>query len=232
MRILAIGAHPDDIEFACGGILLVEAARGSEIALCVCSRGESGTNGTPQERGAEARRAADLLGAEIEFIDVGGDSHMEATNNNAFELAQQIRLRKPDALLSSVTSDDQHPDHAIVGKLAREAARFARYGGIAELRELEPHSVTHHFQYAVTPGAEPRDRARIRLDITSHFEKWIELMECHRTQLRTRRYIELQIARARLLGIEAGVEYAQALFANDDLLVSSLSELPASVRLF
>ena len=57
-------------------------------------------------------------------------------------------------------------------------------------------------------------------------------MECHRTQLRTRRYIELQTARARLLGIEAGVEYAQALFPTDDLLVESLTQIPRSVRLF
>ncbi|MFN2509733.1 MAG: PIG-L family deacetylase, partial [Chthoniobacterales bacterium] len=49
LRILAIGAHPDDIEFGCGGILLGEAARGSEIFLCVCSRGESSSNGTPDE---------------------------------------------------------------------------------------------------------------------------------------------------------------------------------------
>ncbi|MFL6596258.1 MAG: PIG-L family deacetylase [Chthoniobacterales bacterium] len=232
MRILAIGAHPDDIEFACGGILLVEAERGNEITLCICSRGESGTNGTPEEREAEARDAADLLGAKIDFVDFGGDSHIDATNKSALELARQIRLHKPDVLLSSVTSDDQHPDHAIVGKLARDAARFARYGGIEELREFEPHSTTHHFEYAVTPGAEPRDRARVRVDISSHFEKWIALMECHRTQLRTRRYIELQTARARLLGVEAGVEYAQPLFANDDLLVRHLGELPVSVRLF
>ena len=49
-RILAVGAHPDDVEFACGGVLLTEAARGSKLFLCVCSRGESGTNGTPDER--------------------------------------------------------------------------------------------------------------------------------------------------------------------------------------
>jgi len=41
LRILAIGAHPDDLEFGCGGILLGEMARGSEISLCVCSRGEA-----------------------------------------------------------------------------------------------------------------------------------------------------------------------------------------------
>jgi LmbE family N-acetylglucosaminyl deacetylase len=232
MRILAIGAHPDDIEFACGGILLVERARGSEIALCICSRGEAGTNGTPDEREGEARRAADLLGAQIEFLELGGDSHIAPTNENAFLLARAIRRYKPDLLLSSVTEEDQHPDHAVVGKLARDAARFARYGGIAELRDLAPHSIAHHLKYAVTQGAEPRTGAKLRVDISVQYEKWIALMECHTTQLRTRRYTELQTARARLLGVEAGVEYAQALFVSDDLLVSSLAELPRSVRLF
>src|SRR5215218_9869092 len=118
MRILAVGAHPDDIEFGCGGILLAEAERGAAITFCVCSRGESGTNGTPEEREAEARRAADLAGAKIDFVDLGGDCRIAATNENAFAIARQIRLVKPDVLLSSVTTEDQHPDHAIVGELA------------------------------------------------------------------------------------------------------------------
>ncbi len=57
-------------------------------------------------------------------------------------------------------------------------------------------------------------------------------MECHKTQLRTRDYIELQTARARLLGVQAGVDYAQALFMSDHLLVKTLAELPPSIRLF
>jgi LmbE family N-acetylglucosaminyl deacetylase len=230
-RILALGAHPDDIEFACGGILLAEAARGSEIFLCLCSRGESGTNGTPEERETEARAAADLLGAKIEFLDLGGDAHIEGTKQNAFAIARQIRSVRPGILLSSVTSIDQHPDHHVVASLAREAVRLARYGGIAELRDLEPHIVAQHLQYAVTPSAEPR-ATKIRVDISANFAQWIELMECHRTQLRTRNYIELQTARARLLGVEAGVEYAQALFAPDDFLVGALAEIPGAVRIF
>ncbi len=71
LRILAVGAHPDDIEFGCGGILLGAAARGSEIALCLCSRGEAGSNGTPDEREAEARHAAGFLGATITFLEFG-----------------------------------------------------------------------------------------------------------------------------------------------------------------
>jgi N-acetylglucosamine malate deacetylase 1 len=233
MWILVIGAHPDDIEFACGGILVAEAARGAELFLCVCSRGEAGTNGTPDEREEEARAAAKILGAEIAFLDLGGDSHMELSNKNALALARQIRLVRPDILLSSVTAADQHPDHAIVGNLSRDAARFARYGGIAELRELPPHAVAQHFGYAVTPNAEPNDEGvSVRVDITAHFARWVELMECHHTQLRTRNYIELQTARARLLGAEAGVEYAQGLFLRDDFLVQTLAEVPPSIRLF
>ena len=231
MRILCIGAHPDDIEFACGGILLAEQARGGELSLCICSRGESATNGTPDEREAEARAAAELLRAKITFLELGGDAHIEATTHNALTLARQIRIEKPDVLLSSVASEDQHPDHAVVARLARNAARLARYGGIEELRDLEAHAVTHHFEYAVTPGAEP-NKGRMRFDISAQFTRWVALMECHRTQLRTRRYIELQTARARLLGIEAGVEYAQALFAKDELLVRAFADLPRSVRLF
>jgi LmbE family N-acetylglucosaminyl deacetylase len=132
-----------------------------------------------------------------------------------------------------VASRDQHPDHVVVSHLCRNATRLARYGGLAELRDLPPHPIRHHLEYAITPGAEPvRDRPTIRIDISEHLARWMELMECHQTQLRTRRYLELQIARARLLGLEAGVEYAQALYPTDDLLIKSLAELPVSVRLF
>ncbi|MDQ2660176.1 MAG: PIG-L family deacetylase [Verrucomicrobiota bacterium] len=232
MRILAIAAHPDDLEFSCGGILLTEAARGAEIFLCLCSRGESGSNGTPDEREAEARAATKIIGAEITFLDFGGDSHLEYANRHALALARQIRVVRPEIVLGSVTSANQHPDHAVVGHLVDDAARFARYGGIEELRDLPAHAVQHHLRYAVTPGATPRDRQGLRVDISGQFERWIELMECHRSQLRTRNYLELQTARARLAGVEAGVEYAQALFANDDLLVRQLAEIPPSVRLF
>lgn len=233
VRILAVGAHPDDIEFGCGGVLLVEAGRGSEILLCVCSRGEAASNGTPDEREAEARAAAGLLNASLEFLEMGGDGFLEASAANAVSLARQIRVQRPDILLGPTRAPEQHPDHVAVAQLCEKAARLARYGGLAELGDLPPHRITHLFSYAVTPSAEPpRDRSALRVDISAQFHGWVELMECHATQLRTRNYIELQTARARLLGIEAGVEYAQALFPTDDFLVATLADLPPSVRLF
>ena len=70
--LLAFGAHPDDIEFGCGGVIARETQSGRPAHFVICSRGESGTNGTPAERTAEAEKSAALLGATCEFIDLGG----------------------------------------------------------------------------------------------------------------------------------------------------------------
>jgi len=232
-RILALGAHPDDIEFGCGGVLLAAAADGSEIALCICSRGEAGSNGTPNEREAEARNAAKVLGATITFLDLGGDCHLEISPAGSIAIAREIRATRPDILLGPVGWPEQHSDHVVVSHLCRNAARLARYGGLEELRDLPPHAIKHHLEYAITPGTEPaRDGRAIRVDMSEHFARWVELMGCHQTQLRTRRYIDLQTARARLLGLAAGVEYAQALYLTADFLIRRLEDLPASVRIF
>ena len=158
---------------------------------------------------------------------------MEISAANRVAIARVIRRVRPDLLLSPTAAGDQHPDHLVVSQLCRNAARIARYGGFEGLRDLPAHLVRQHFEYAITPGAEPPDGSvKIRIDIVAQLQPWIELMECHTTQLRTRRYVELQTARARLLGLTSGVEYAQALYPVDDFLVSSLDQLPPSVRLF
>ena len=232
-RILAVGAHPDDIEFGCGAILLAEAERGSAISLCICSRGEAGTNGSPEEREAEARKAAKLLGATVEFLDLGGDCRLDRSAANNIALARVIRAASPDVLLAPTGSANQHPDHIIVNHVCRAAARLARYGGLGELEKQPAHAISHLFEYAITPGAElPDERPKIIFDISAQIERWTELMQCHETQLRTRRYLELQTARARLLGLTSGVEYAQALFPTDHFRTNNLADLPRSVRLF
>ena len=233
LRILAVGAHPDDIEFGCGGILLAEAERGSAISLCICSRGEAGTNGSPEEREAEAREAAKRLGARIEFLDLGGDCRLDSTAANNLAIARVIRTARPDLLLSPTASGDQHPDHIVVSQLCRAAARLARFGGLRELGDQPLHAIKHHFEYAITSEAEPpNDQVKLRVDISAELKSWVELMECHATQLRTRGYIELQTTRARLLGLTSGVEYAQALYPTSDFVIKHVGALPGSVRLF
>lgn len=230
--ILAVGAHPDDIEFGCGGILLQAAGAGARIHLLVCSRGESGTSGTPAEREAEAREAAALLGASIEFLELEGDGHLTASTVTAMMIAQSIRRVRPEKVLAPTTCRNQHPDHVAVGEATRNAARLARYGGLAELDRLPPHVIGHLLHFAITPAAEPPDQVGVRFDISAVETAWGRLMGCHRTQQKTRNYSELQRTRARAWGLEAGVEYAQVLYANDPFLLNGLAELPPTIRLY
>jgi len=74
--LLAFGAHPDDIEFGCGGVIARETQAGRRAHFVICSRGESATHGTPAQRTVEAGRAARLLGATVEFIRLDGDARL------------------------------------------------------------------------------------------------------------------------------------------------------------
>ena len=96
MNILAIGPHPDDIEFGCAPILMKETRRGNHVKILVLSRGEAGSAGTPEGREQESRDAASLIGASIEFLEFGGDCHLEYSPQNAFRIARQIRDFKPE----------------------------------------------------------------------------------------------------------------------------------------
>ncbi len=75
-KILAIGPHPDDIEFGCAPVLIQEIQKGNQVRILVLTKGEASTAGTPEERVEEARAAAKLMGAEIEFLEMGGDCHL------------------------------------------------------------------------------------------------------------------------------------------------------------
>ena len=194
MNILAVGAHPDDIEFGCAHVLIQETRRGNRVKLLVLSRGEAASNGTPESREAEARAAARLIGAEIEFLDFGGDCHIQQTSANAHRLALEIRKFQPAIVLAPHTDENQHPDHAVVGKLVRDACRFARYGGLAPLRDAAPHTISSLYYYTITsePGAPD-----IVIDISDVAKDWEASMLCHASQMKSRGYVDLRLAAAR-----------------------------------
>lgn len=232
--LLAFGAHPDDVEFGCGGVIARETREGRAAHLVVCSRGESGTNGTPAQREREARVAAKALGATVEFLELGGDAHFEVTAKHAIRLAAVIRRVRPAVVLAPSVVENQHPDHAKLGRMVRDAARLARYGGVKELRGAERHAVEQVLFYAVTPEAEPVDLGRVLVDVSEPavLQAWMAGMEAHASQMKTRNYAELQLTRARLNGLRAGVEHAIPLFPADAILVRSLLELGVGARRF
>ena len=230
MRILAVGAHPDDVEFGCAPILIQEVRNGHEARILVTSKGEAGTAGSPDERAQEARDAARIIGAAIQFLELGGDCHIEASPANALTLAREIRRFKPEVVLAPHSGENQHPDHAAVGKIVRDAARLARYGGLQDLEELPPHPITSLYFYTITQVfITPPE---LVVDVSGARDAWEAAIQCHKSQMRTRNYPDLVMSRARTLGAAIGVEYAIGLWLNDPIRVSSLGDLPLSSRYF
>jgi LmbE family N-acetylglucosaminyl deacetylase len=232
--ILALGAHPDDIEFGCGGVIAAETRAGRRAHFVVCSRGESGSNGNTDQRTREAEASARILGATLEFLDLGGDAHFAHSVQHAIALAAIFRHVKPGIVLSPTPVENQHPDHAILGRLVRDAARLARYAGVKELRDAPPHAIDQLLFYAVSAEGEPREIAPVFVDVSAAetIAAWTAAMEAHASQMSTRNYLELQLTRARLNGLRAGVSHAIALFPSDPIIVESLSQLSRGARRF
>ena len=234
LPLLAFGAHPDDIEFACGGVVAKEILLGRPAHFIICSQGEAGSHGTPKQRVAEAKKSAKLLGASLEFIRLDGDAHLEIKSAHAIKLAGIVRRLKPDIVLAPSLVENQHPDHWRLGCLVRDAVRLARYGGVKELQNLKPHAIGQFLFYAVTHDAEPRDLTPVFIDVSSPdiLASWTAAMQAHASQTAVRAYIELQLARARANGLRAGISHAIALFPGNPFVLDSLAPLSRGARGF
>jgi LmbE family N-acetylglucosaminyl deacetylase len=232
--LLAFGAHPDDIEFGCGGVIARETRAGRAAHLVICSRGESASSGTPARRAAEARKAAALLGATLEFVRLDGDAQLDPKPAHSVALAAIIRRLRPGVVLAPTLVGNQHPDHPRLGAIVRDASRLARYAGVAKLRPRPAHTIALLMGYAVSPEAEPAGVQPVLIDISEPavVAAWTAAMEAHVSQVSARNYVELQLARARVLGLRSGVEYAQALYPNDPLVFGSLEPLTRAARRF
>jgi N-acetylglucosamine malate deacetylase 1 len=230
VNLLAVGAHPDDIEFGCAPVLIQETRKGNRVHMLVLSRGEAGSAGTPEIREQEGRTAAGRMGAAIEFLDFGGDCHIEYRPANSLRIAAEIRRSRPAIVLAPHPDENQHPDHSVAGRLVRDACRLARYGGLAELREWPVHKVDNLFFYNITRHVG--ELPDIVIGIAGVMEEWDAVMRCHQSQVHSLGYIELQKSAARLLGLATGTEYAAGLYVNDPVRLESLSDLVLSARSF
>src|ERR1700744_4004020 len=136
---------------------------------------------------------------------------------------------RPSIVLAPHTQENQHPDHVVAGRLVRDAARIARYGGVEKIKPAAPPKIYHLFYYNITQHLSTPD---IVIDISAQAEKWEAAMRCHATQTAQKSYIDLQKSAARLLGLTIGVEYAAGLYTNDPVHLDHLSDLTRTSRNF
>jgi bacillithiol biosynthesis deacetylase BshB1 len=175
--VLAFGPHPDDIEIACGGTLLLLQQKGRSVAVVDCTRGEMGSNGTADDRDREAEAAAKALGVtarcNLNLPDTGIRNDDEATNR----VVAAIRSVRPK-LIFAPHARDVHPDHTAAAEL------IGRSHFLSGLSNYQPSLGTPHRARTLLryPGNQPVEPTFV-IDISDVSGKKADIVRCYASQL-------------------------------------------------
>lgn len=120
LDILAIGAHPDDVELGAGATLAKEVANGKKVGILDLTRGELGTRGNADIRDVESRNSSRVLGIEIRENLKLQDGFFENNKESQIKIVEAIRKYKPEIVLINAPKD-RHPDHGRAHSLASTA---------------------------------------------------------------------------------------------------------------
>lgn len=171
--VLAFGAHPDDIELGAGGSLAQLTQRGRRVALVDLTRGELSTNGTVEERDKEASKAAQMLGAPRENLNLP-DGGLEDTPSYRRRVIEALRKHRPSLVLYPAPLGI-HPDHQGASKLIASSIYFS---GVRRYAKGEPFRPQEALGYYLAQRGEPD----IVVDVTDVYEEKLRLILCYSSQ--------------------------------------------------
>ena len=152
LDILAIGAHPDDVEMSCGGTIAKEIAKGKKVGILDLTRGELGTRGSAEIRDQEGAAAAAILGISVRHNLALADGFFQNDAESQLKVIHFLRKYKPEIVLCNAT-DDRHIDHPKGSDLASNACFLSGLRKIetkenGEIQEIwRPKQVYHYIQW-------------------------------------------------------------------------------------
>ncbi len=215
MNILALGAHPDDLELLCGGTLAKCALRGDKVTMCSLTNGNMGHPlYKPQDmarvRRAEMEASAALIGAQVVWLDVD-DEMSEVTLQARLMITDLLRMTKPDVVITHYDRD-YHVDHVNTSRLAFEAAPLACvHNIITQHPVLEKQVLIYYMDTLGAIDFAPTEY----VDITGTMDTKKAMFSCHKSQdewMKTATgfdMAEVMEAVARVRGYAAGCKYAE-----------------------
>lgn len=175
--ILAIGAHPDDVELICGGTLIRAQMLGRRTGILDLSAGELGSRGTPEIRAQEADRAAKVMGVSIRENLGLPDGGILNTSETRSRVAMVIRRLKPTVVITH-SLHGRHPDHPVVAQLARDACFVAGLKKISpESPVFRPRKILHALSFR-----EDYQKPTFVVDITEAFEQKLQAVAAYASQ--------------------------------------------------
>ena len=228
--LLVFGPHPDDIEIGLGGTIAKHVDLGHMVGLCDLTKGELGSNGSPEQRLEEAQAAAKVLGAAWRCNlgwPAGRIAQPGADASQVRSAVELIRNTRPSVVVIPYWLD-RHPDHEAASRVLSEAvfrAGLRRYAAGGEA--WKPDLTCHYF---INDVAAPS----FVIDVTDGYDRKRAALACHRSQfqpsgedpvetrLTGERFLGMTEARDVHLGARVGVGYAEGLVVREPLVRSSL----------
>lgn len=235
LDILAIGAHPDDVELGCAATLAKEIARGKKVGILDLTRGELGTRGSAEIRDREAKDAAEILGVQVRHNLEFSDGFFVNNVSHQLEIIKMIRKYRPSLVLCNAI-DDRHIDH---GKGARLVADACFLSGLRKIETIcggqkqpawRPLNVFHYIQWK---NLEPD----VVVDVTGFMDKKMASVKAYKSQLfdpgskepetpiSSTNFLDSIDYRARDLGRLIGTEYGEGFNVSRYVAVDSLFDL-------
>lgn len=233
LDLLAIAAHPDDVELSCGGTLIKMKKRGYRTGILDLTRGESGTRGSAAIRLREAQAAARVLGVDYRGNLRLPDARLEVNEANKRAVAEKIRELEPHTVILPYW-EGRHPDHYHAARLAYEGCFLAGLKRLPGLRgqPFRPFKVLYATLY------DANVRPTFVVDISAEYEQRRRAILCYASQFRPRTQrpsrVPLPLDQlesrmdllARYFGQMIGVAYGEPFLVKEVLQVDDVVQMP------
>lgn len=228
LDVLALAAHPDDVELCAGGTMCLLESQGYRTGVIDFTRGELGSRGTPELREEEAAKASDVMGLSVRENLGIPDGDIENTRENQLRVIRAVRRYRPHICLVG-SLECRHPDHGAAARLAIDALFYAGlrkietrddFANDAEQEPWRPHHVLHYMQAV---EFEPT----MIVDVTSVWDRRLKALKAFKSQFYNPDYeasedepdtfvsnegfFKWVEARARNYGYKVGAEYGEPL---------------------
>lgn len=233
--ILAIGAHPDDVELSASGTLIHHIAMGKKVALLDLTEGELGSRGTVETRYQEAKDAGNIMGISNRVNLNLGDGFFDLSKENKLKIIQQIRFFRPEVVFVNAYTD-RHPDHGKAATLAKEACFLSgllkietEYKGLKQ-EKWRPKAVYGYIQDRYL-------KPDFVVDITPYVEQKMESILAYRTQfydpessepntpISGKDFIDFLKGRWAQFGREIGVPFAEGFTTDRTIGINNVLDL-------
>lgn len=230
LDILALGAHPDDVEISCGGTLLKHIELGYSCGIIDLTQGELGTRGSGELRLKEAEKARQILGVAVRENLGFADGFFLNDKEHQLPIIRMIRKYRPEIVLAN-SVHDRHPDHAKGAKLVADACFLS---GLVKIETGQaawrPKVIYHYIQ-------DEYIQPDLTVDVTPYFDKKVEAIKAFSSQfydpesdepetpISGKEFFDFLKGRAAMVGRPIGAKLAEGFTAHRNVGVNNLFDL-------